>query len=285
MTIERVPESESVMEHPESVPAFEAAGLVGGPLFPIYHFNAVALSRLLPEGGCVLDIGCGPATFLTYLLRGRPDLRAIGIDLSDRMLESAKAAVCRAGFADRVTLRKADFETVDRSVTEPIDAIACISALHHCPNFRSLVDVLSSAERLRARNNSAVWLFDLVRPESEKLIELIPRAFEVRQRHPLAAAFRRDWIDSLKAGWTSAEFETALRQAQLNVNSREANFSQLHWTGQAVPDRERLWVDSLLNDEAIASTAAMAAGFGISVDAGDTAGKLININSTGSSVL
>ena len=62
----------------------------------IHTLTARAISRLLPHGGTVVDLGCGSGRLLERLANGRPDARIIGFDLSDPMLETgARAARAR----------------------------------------------------------------------------------------------------------------------------------------------------------------------------------------------
>lgn len=49
------------------------------------------LDRDLPEGGTVLDIGCGTGTFALALKERRPDLRVIGVDGDAEILALARA--------------------------------------------------------------------------------------------------------------------------------------------------------------------------------------------------
>ena len=230
MAIPRVPEQELVMESADSVKAFDEAGEPGGPLFPIYHFNATALSQLVPVGANVLDLFCGSAQFLQYLLRGRDDLCGIGLDLSQGMLELAQKNVASAGLADRIQFVHADAVTADRAIKEPVAAVTCLSALHHCPTIEDLLTVLRSVRQLQEQHGCAVWLFDLVRPEKDDLPELIPRMHEISIGKSLDPAFKSDWTTSLRAGWTFDEFRRALDDSNLPLRSVTANYSQLHWT-------------------------------------------------------
>ena len=66
--LERIPEQDIVMQEGNAVAAFDAAGLNGGPLFPIYHFNSLGYSQLLPQGAVVVDLFCGPARFIELSL-------------------------------------------------------------------------------------------------------------------------------------------------------------------------------------------------------------------------
>src|SRR4029077_3250606 len=78
--LERHPEP-AAMSDRESVDAFHAEGSATGGLLAVYHFNARAMSRLLPSGAEVVDLGSGSAQYLTHLARCRPDIRVTGLDL------------------------------------------------------------------------------------------------------------------------------------------------------------------------------------------------------------
>ncbi|MCG8442111.1 MAG: methyltransferase domain-containing protein, partial [Caulobacterales bacterium] len=204
---------------------------------------AAELSRHVPEGGVVLDLACGPARFLGCLLAGRPDLRAVGLDLSQAMLDRARDNLAEAGLSDRVTLVRADWTEADRAAPGAVDAVSCLSALHHCPTFADLSAVMAALARLRARDGAAVWLFDLVRPESETMLQLIPRSHEMASGKALPAAFKADWITSLRAGWTVEEMARAAQEAGLALTSAHANYSQLHYAPRAAggADGASLW--------------------------------------------
>src|SRR5438132_11402663 len=93
----------AVMDEPQGVKEYDEFGAAGE--IPIHHFNALAISRLLPRGGTLLDLGCGSGRLLARLAHGRPDIRVIGIDLSEPMLETGRQLLEREGLNDRVELR------------------------------------------------------------------------------------------------------------------------------------------------------------------------------------
>lgn len=231
MTCVRIPEATELMEDQDSISAFNFAGKDDGPLSAIYDFCTRGVSSLLPSGGTVLDIGCGPGRFLTQLLSSRQDCRGVGCDLSKGMLEVAERAAVDRGISKRLELVTASFSEFDSQISQPVDVIVSMSALHHCADFEALTATLTAISRLVSRTNCAVWLFDLVRPESAELVELIPRAYEVSAQTSLDPAFKKDWIDSLKAGWTFGEFNAASVAAGLKLESSSADYSQLHWSG------------------------------------------------------
>ena len=95
--LERIPEPHLVMDLPEAVEAWDKGSEHGGPLVPLYHFNVLAMSRLLPQNGRVVDLACGSGRFLVRLTTGRLDIECIGIELSPGMLELAERNVRAAG--------------------------------------------------------------------------------------------------------------------------------------------------------------------------------------------
>lgn len=66
-----------------------------------------------PSGGSVLEIGCGTALNLIRAQKRYPDARYLGVDLSQMMLETAKASLERHGLADRIRLALGDATTFD----------------------------------------------------------------------------------------------------------------------------------------------------------------------------
>ncbi len=66
-----------------------------------------------PPGGTVLEIGCGTGRNLIAAARAWPDARYFGIDISEAMLETARAKVAAAGLAGRITLAQGDATAFD----------------------------------------------------------------------------------------------------------------------------------------------------------------------------
>ena len=66
-----------------------------------------------PEGGTVLEVGCGTARNLIAAAKRWPDARFYGFDISSAMLETAHRNIVRAGLADRITLARGDATDFD----------------------------------------------------------------------------------------------------------------------------------------------------------------------------
>ena len=66
-----------------------------------------------PPGGHVLEVGCGTARNLILAARLYPDTVCYGVDVSRRMLETARVSVERAGLAERIFLGEGDAADFD----------------------------------------------------------------------------------------------------------------------------------------------------------------------------
>lgn len=67
----------------------------------------------LEYGGSVLEMGCGTGRNLIAVARAYPKAALYGFDISEEMLKTAKAAVGRAGLADRIHLVQGDATAFD----------------------------------------------------------------------------------------------------------------------------------------------------------------------------
>jgi len=66
-----------------------------------------------PAHGTVLEVGCGTGRNLIAAAKAWPKARYFGIDISEAMLETARAKVSAAGLSDRITLAQGDATAFD----------------------------------------------------------------------------------------------------------------------------------------------------------------------------
>jgi S-adenosylmethionine-diacylgycerolhomoserine-N-methlytransferase len=62
----------------------------------------------VPDGGTVLEIGCGTARNLLCITQLYPTARCFGVDVSSAMLETARASIARRGAEAQVQVALAD---------------------------------------------------------------------------------------------------------------------------------------------------------------------------------
>jgi SAM-dependent methyltransferase len=237
-----------VMDEPQGVKEYDEFGTAGE--VGTHQLSALGISRLLAEGGTLLDLGCGSGRLLARLAHGRPDARIIGLDLSEPMLETGRGLLEREGLTDRVELRRGDITTFDAELPERVDVVSCNFALHHLPTEEVASRCLEAVARTRSRSGCAVWIFDFA-----------------RLRHPgswPALASMLNWpgpvvhsdaIESERAAFSAAELTTLLERAGLSdlehVRSRPLGEFQVHWAAsrdQPAPVTG-LWRDAPLRRE------------------------------------
>jgi S-adenosylmethionine-diacylgycerolhomoserine-N-methlytransferase len=66
-----------------------------------------------PADGTVLEVGCGTARNLIQAAKAWPDARFFGLDISEAMLETARAKVAQAGLSHRIVLAQGDATAFD----------------------------------------------------------------------------------------------------------------------------------------------------------------------------
>ncbi len=76
----------------------------------------------------VLDIGCGTGALLRMIQDKRKDARLFGVDLSEQMIQMAKAKL-----GERADLKVSDSEKLPFS-NEAFDLVMCTFSFHHYPN-------------------------------------------------------------------------------------------------------------------------------------------------------
>jgi O-methyltransferase StaMB len=86
------------------------------------------LIKALPSGSRVLDVGCGGGQHAVQIVRERPDLRVVGVDVSTTMVKRARALAQRANVADKVTFDLGD--ALDLAFdSDSFDAVYCAGPL------------------------------------------------------------------------------------------------------------------------------------------------------------
>jgi ubiquinone/menaquinone biosynthesis C-methylase UbiE len=195
------------MDDPEGVAAFDVAH----PILqaPIYRLNALALSRLLPEQGTLLDLGSGTGRLLIELATARRDVRICGRDLAPNMVRMGWEALAAAGLEERVELAAGDMTRVE-DVPDRVDVVSCIWALHHLATRDDALRCLREIARIRDEHGAAVWVFDFARMERADAFRAV-----LDQAPAVPPRLYEDGLASERAAWTVEELAELLRDAGL----------------------------------------------------------------------
>ncbi|MFK4819700.1 class I SAM-dependent methyltransferase [Ochrobactrum quorumnocens] len=96
----------------------------------------------VPEGGSVLEIGCGTGRNLVKAAQSYPGATLFGIDISAEMLDTALQAAQRSGIADRTRLERADATHFDPAALfgqDSFDRIFISYAVSMIPQWQSVI--------------------------------------------------------------------------------------------------------------------------------------------------
>ena len=225
--LQRQPEPELLMEDKSSVEGFH---LAAESLMPVYHFNALAVSRLTPLGGTVFDLGSGSGQFLAYLAEVRPDIRLIGIDLSKAMVGRGRRFLSEAGVEDRVSLNLGDMTDFIGHLPNAVNVVSSVFSLHHLPTREDLLKTLRQMKTVREKTGVAFWIFDLQRPRSPDT----PKNFPEILTPDTPAVFKEDTTNSLIAAWSFQEMLGALADVGMEKEACHScspllKLYQTHW--------------------------------------------------------
>ena len=91
-------------------------------------YPAIVAEAVSSPFGAILDIGCGTGALLRMVQEKKKDARLFGVDLSEKMIQVAKAKL-----GEKADLRVSDSEKLPFP-NEAFDLVMCTFSFHHYPN-------------------------------------------------------------------------------------------------------------------------------------------------------
>ena len=156
----------------------------------------------------VVDIGCGPADVVIRLAKAAPHAAITAIDGSAPMMALGRTAARAAGVDDRLTLLHTRIPGPPPA-SQSFDAVLSKDLLHHLPDPRVLWNEVT---RL-GRPGAAVYVMDLVRPDSEETARAMVKE-GAGSEHPI---LQHDFYQSLLAAFTMDEVRAQVTAAGLDL--------------------------------------------------------------------
>ena len=237
----RVPEPDLVMDDPEKVEAYMEAGRACGVMAPVYLHHCVHICEVIRPGETVLDLGCGPATQLAMVANLNPECSFVGIDLSDEMLERAERHIEELGL-DNVCLSRGDITRLDNFEDESVDSVFSTMVLHHLPDLPALSKTFEEVSRV-LKPGGGIYVVDFGHLKAEKSIQTF--AYQYADRQP--ELFTLDYLHSLRAAFTLADFERLARQYLEGRVEVLSTFLMPYMVAVKSPPRAERYDDSVIN--------------------------------------
>jgi ubiquinone/menaquinone biosynthesis C-methylase UbiE len=215
--MERILEPE-IMEGAAEADAYARADFADSNQWYAEHFTTDYPQHLRE----IVDLGCGPADVPLRIARLAQKVRITAVDGSAAMLEFARGAVSKAKLADRITLHEGRLPGL-RLPEHHFDAVLSKDMLHHLPDPQAL---WSEARRL-ARPGAAVYVMDLVRPDSPGAAREIVEQVAPNE-HPI---LKEDFYNSLCAAFTVEEVRDQLAKAGLPLTVEKVTARHMRISG------------------------------------------------------
>ncbi|MGE0798346.1 MAG: class I SAM-dependent methyltransferase [Lautropia sp.] len=160
-------------------PSFSGVGTEG-----MVDFYVASVSKLLPRGGSVVDVGCTLGRMTLALKKALPGARVTGVDVCEPVIRVAREKARRLGLA-------VDFRVADAADMPFPDASFDVVASHW------LFHELPAALRERAvdeayrltRPGGHVVIFDMYRCPGGNLALWLQKGFSVRNNEPFSIGF------------------------------------------------------------------------------------------------
>ena len=188
-----------------------------------------ALLREQLPAEALLDAGCGDGRYIAAL--GSMARRVVGVDISERILETARAAAQRAGVEPELV--RANLESLPLE-DDAFDVVLCTQVIEHVLDARAAVAELA---RVLRPGGTLILSTDNARDTVSRVLNAprnaIVRAFGLRGW--------RGFVESPATPWEPAAFRRLVESAGLRVERLETFRFHLLWPlGPA-------WVQRLLN--------------------------------------
>lgn len=109
----------------------------------LFGRNEMLAELLPPDGGSVLEVGCGTARNLILAAKRYPQSRCFGFDISNEMLKTARASVAAGGLDRQIQLAQGDatdFDGAQMFGVAAFDRIFISYSLSMIPDWEAIIE-------------------------------------------------------------------------------------------------------------------------------------------------
>ena len=218
--MQRIPEPE-LMDDDAQARAYAEADFEA----PHSHFIELFQQTFpnLNVGGCVLDLGCGPADISLRFARAYPDCEIHGVDAAVAMLAFGDQAIQQANLDQRIRL-VSGYLPGAKLPRQHYDVVISNSLLHH------LADPLTLWQAIKdyAAVGAPVFIMDLMRPPSQQQAQMLVTEYAADE----PSVLKHDFYHSLLAAYTPQEVEQQVNQMALPFSVNVVSDRHLVVTGR-----------------------------------------------------
>ncbi len=202
----RVPEGESIVEEPEFTME-ELNQAFKKRMKEYQHFVDFIIDDLkIKENSKILEIGPGPAWISILLVKKKPSIKLIGLEISEDMISIARQNIKNEGVEDRIEFIKGDAKNMVDIKNNSFDAVITHDSLHH---WEDPIAVFNEISRV-LKKDGIFYISDGRRDLGigAKIIFQIAKLIVPKN-------IRYYWKTSIMAGYTPEELEEILNKSNL----------------------------------------------------------------------
>lgn len=210
--IVRVPEPNVVTTDENAVRDYDRA--MESSLSILYGTHILVLKLLLRDNAkelSVLDLACGPGIFTSWMAKILNPKDICGLDLSEPMLESSRRRFGQLKPSCRFDFIHQNITDLSHFKNGEFNLVTFMEAAHHLPTPQDVTKVLREAERV-CSPQGIIFVSDLVRPKNEKIFKIYYDWISLRNKELNMPAHNVDFLNSLRASWTSDELAVTVPQ-------------------------------------------------------------------------
>jgi ubiquinone/menaquinone biosynthesis C-methylase UbiE len=158
---------------PERIPWFAARlyDSIAHTALESYYRDVAEQVVAATSRGTILDIGVGPGYLPIEIAKRSPDLRIVGIDLSQALIKIAQENAARANLSDRVQFMKGDGNRLGFE-DNSFDMVVSTGSLHA---WKNPTRVINECHRV-LRPECEAWILDPARVITSEAKEIMERA-------------------------------------------------------------------------------------------------------------
>jgi arsenite methyltransferase len=198
-SLRREPEPDLIMVDEGQVADYVEGGRRPGIMAAAYLFHSARISQTISGCRRVLDLGCGPATQLIEVAKLNPTIAFVGMDLSDTMLDAARAYAVSER-CNNVTFLRGDITRLEAFGDKTVDGVISTMALHHLPTVGALTSCFREISRV-LQPSGALYLADFGLLKSPRSVSFFVDANRPHQPQHFSVDFEL----SMKAAFLSEE--------------------------------------------------------------------------------